>query len=173
MLLTRGSIQTVMNDDLIEDKSWDLRSLDDEEIEGIIKLNDQTYEIRDFTSDDLGFLLTHPHNTDALYTDIDAFKINRGPTSVMPYPKYSYRRTPVKRRGKALVMKTNSVKSSSIKKRRRSSSLKKKMKMKHNADNKCDNKCANKSKVPVKKSSTRKRKLRSSSVRYKHPSPIS
>lgn len=171
MLLTRGSMQTVMNDDLIEDKSWDLRSLDDEEIEGIIKLNDQTYEIRDFTSDDLGFLLTHPHTTDAIYTDINAFKINRGPTSIVPYPKYSYRRTPVKRRGKALVMKPNPVKSSSMKRKKRSSSLKKKIK--HNSDNKCNNKCANKSNIPVKKSSTRKLKLRSSSVRYKHPSPIS
>ena len=58
-----------VNNDVHEDSSWHLQSLTDDEINMKLNLNGKKYEIREFTLDDLGNMLTAPHTTEEIKID--------------------------------------------------------------------------------------------------------
>jgi hypothetical protein len=134
MIFTKGSVKAVLNDKVIEDSTWNLESIDDKEFLMKINRNGKQYDIRNFTLDDLGTILQKPHTID----DIDDNEIFRGNSiKVIPYPKYSYKKTPTKR----------TYKKKSVKKSKRKSSLKRK-KTKVTCSNKNTRKYSRKSTSP-------------------------
>tara|TARA_B100001287_G_C22642976_1_gene511109 strand:+ start:225 stop:659 length:435 start_codon:yes stop_codon:yes gene_type:complete len=134
MIFTKGSVKAVLNDKVIEDSTWNLESLDDKEFQMKLNRNGKKYDIRNFTLDDLGTILQNPHTID----DIDDNEIFRGNTiKITPYPKYSYKKTPTKRKSSKKTTKRS---------KRRSSLKKKKTKVK--SCNKSSRKYSRKSKSP-------------------------
>ena len=91
MIYSTGVARTTVNDKIVHDSSWDLKSMDDNEFEVKLNMNGKRYEIRDFTLDDLGELLQHPHTTDDLGKEgLLTIPLDET-TRIKPYPKYSYR----------------------------------------------------------------------------------
>jgi len=134
MIFTKGSVKAVLNDKVIEDSTWNLESLDDKEFIMKINRNGKQYDIRNFTLHDLGTILQKPHTID----DINDNEIFRGNSiKVIPYPKYSYKKTPTKRKSSKKTAKRS----------KRRSSLKKK-KIKVTCSNKSTKKYSRKSKSP-------------------------
>lgn len=138
MLYSSGYSKTLLNNNVVNESSWDLHPVDDHEFNMNIEMNGKNYEFRNFELEDLDTLLRNNHTTDDLSKDIDLFE---KPMVIKPYPKYSYKITP--RRKKNIKKK----KKNSLKKRKRKTSPKK-----------CARKCKS-----AKKSSKNKSKSRTSS----------
>jgi hypothetical protein len=116
MLYSKGSLKSIIDNEVIEDKSWELKSLNDHDINLKLKLNGTEYEIRDFTMNDLGTLLNAPHTMEES-SPMDFKK----PILLTPYPKYSYKKTRkiksnIKNKNKIIKLTPKSHKCSSLKK---------------------------------------------------------
>ncbi len=115
MIYSTGATKTIVNDKVIEDSSWNLQSINDEEFNMKIKSNGKKYEIRNFTLDDLNGMISKPHSLE----DINVDELYSPKTiQLKPYPLYTYKKT----RSKRKVSKSKTVK----RKKRNSSKSKKK-----------------------------------------------
>ena len=111
MLYSSGYSKTLLNDNVVNEASWDLHPLDDNEFNMNIEMNGKKYEFRNFELEDLNTLLRSNHTTDDLSKqDNELFE---NPIVIKPYPKYSYKITP--RRNKVVKKK----KKTSLKKNKR------------------------------------------------------
>ena len=122
MLISNGSVKMNVNNDVHEDSSWHLQSLTDDEINMKLNLNGKKYEIREFTLDDLGNMLTAPHTTEEI--KIDEFPKHET-LSLTPYPNYSYKQSLCNRKSKTKMntkmnTKTNAKRTSKNKKKKNS-----------------------------------------------------
>lgn len=98
MIHSSGSVKAIVNDNVIEDSSWDLQSVNDNEFNMDMNLNGKRYELRNFDINDFGKLLGNPHNT----KDIDSDEIFTPRfVTIKPYPKYSYKKTRSNRSGRS------------------------------------------------------------------------
>ena len=114
--------------------------MDDDEFEMKLNMNGKRYEIRDFTLEDLGQILQHPHTTDDLGKEgLLTIPLNETTrvTRVKPYPKYSYRlsrsnkrRSPKKKKVSSLRRSKSSKSSKSSKVVSRSNTPKRSLKKK-------------------------------------------
>lgn len=90
MIYSKGSMKTVVNDKILEDSSWNLHSVDDEEFNMNVQSNGKKFEIRNFHLDDLNTLLTSTHTLE----DIKPENLYTPQvTKIQPYPMYSYKKS--------------------------------------------------------------------------------
>lgn len=123
MLISNGSVKMNVNNDVHEDSSWHLQSLTDDEINMKLNLNGKKYEIREFTLDDLGNMLTAPHTTEEI--KIDEFPKHET-LSLTPYPNYSYKQSLCNRKSKTKMNTKSNTKSNTKTNAKRTSKNKKK-----------------------------------------------
>lgn len=98
MIYSSGSVKAIVNDNVIEDSSWDLQSVNDNEFNMDMKLNGKRYELRNFDINDFGKMIGNPHNT----KDIDSDEIFTPRfVTIKPYPKYSYKKTRSNKSGRS------------------------------------------------------------------------
>jgi hypothetical protein len=97
MLYSSGYSKTLLNDDIVNEASWDLHPVDDDEFNMNIDMNGKKYEFRNFEIEDLNDLLSNNHTTDDLSKQDNELFDNH--IIIKPYPKYSYKITP-KKKGK-------------------------------------------------------------------------
>ena len=131
MLYSSGYSKTLLNDNVVNESSWDLHHVDDDEFNMNIEMNGKKYEFRNFELEDLDTLLRNNHTTDDLSKDIDLFE---NPIVIKPYPKYSYKITPKKEQ----IFKKK--KKTSLKKRKRKTTPKKCLRKCKNAKKSSKNK---------------------------------
>lgn len=90
MIYSKGSMKTVVNDKILEDSSWNLHSIDNEEFNMNVQSNGKKFEIRNFHLDDLNTLLTSTHTLE----DIKPENLYTPQvTKIQPYPMYSYKKS--------------------------------------------------------------------------------
>jgi len=123
MLISNGSVKMNVNNDVHEDSSWHLQSLTDDEINMKLNLNGKKYEIREFTLDDLGNMLTAPHTTEEI--KIDEFPKHET-LSLTPYPNYSYKQSLCNRKSKTKINTKSNTKTNTKTNAKRTSKNKKK-----------------------------------------------
>lgn len=124
MIYSTGVARATVNDKVVHDSSWDLKSMDDDEFEMKLNMNGKRYEIRDFTWEDLGQILQHPHTTDDLGKEgLLTIPLNETPgvTRVKPYPRYSYRLSRSNKRRSPKKKKVSSLRRSKSSRSSRSS----------------------------------------------------
>lgn len=83
-------MKTIVNDKILEDSSWNLQSMDDQEFNMKVQSNGKKYEIRNFNLDDLNTLLTNTRSLE----DVKVEELYTPPvTTIQPYPMYTYKKT--------------------------------------------------------------------------------
>ena len=103
MLYSSGYSKTLLNDDIVNEASWDLHPVDNNEFNMNIDMNGKKYEFRNFEIDDLNDLLSNNHTTDDLSKQDNELFDNQ--IIIKPYPKYSYKITPKKKAKKKKTLK--------------------------------------------------------------------
>jgi hypothetical protein len=88
MLRSSGFSKTILNNNVIDNSSWDLHSVTEDEFNANLNLNGNKYKIRNLELNDLEQLLRNTHTTEDL---INNEEISDPSIIIKPYPKFSYK----------------------------------------------------------------------------------